>query len=481
MKRISRRALLRGAGGVAVGLPALEIMTPASVAAAEPPKRYVVCYAGTSIGRRSGTSSVDVLTPSSTGLDYPLSPALAPVDAHGVKDHVSVVSGLRIPWDAGSGVPAAGRARAFHGTTVVPQISGTRALSRYDPPKGATSDRIVATANAGATPHPALNYRVQPATYGGANQTHTTSGRISWRVTSSGTPVALDPIVSPRLAYTSLFTGFVPDDVEHAARLAAELERRRSALDLVKGAIDRLLPRLGTRDRQRMERHFDEVRALEKRLEAVTVPQGACELPMPPGDDPPIGDAIVGDDNAYATNGGYSGEDERAEVLADLIRMAFVCDLSRVSAFQLTMWKCWMNLFPISGHAFDLHETSHGAGSAAALTAGVGWHVDVFARLVAKLADSQDASGTSVLDHTALVLLFEGGIGYDPEADRDHSSHSTENMVALIAGYAGGLAPGRHLHAPGRHPAELVASAMHAVGVSGGLNDVTTHIEEVFA
>ena len=39
--RLSRRALLRGAGGVAIGLPFLEIMAPRAHAAAAAPKRYI--------------------------------------------------------------------------------------------------------------------------------------------------------------------------------------------------------------------------------------------------------------------------------------------------------------------------------------------------------------------------------------------------------------------------------------------------------
>ena len=481
-RRLSRRALLRGAGGIAIALPALEIMQPADACAAESPKRYVVSYAGVSTGRQfGGASSVDVITPGESGSTYAVTPALAPLEARQVREHVTVVSGLVIPWQTGGSVPVAGRVREFHGTTVVPQISGTASVGRNLGPAGATSDRIVAGAIADGTTHPVLSYRVQPAVYAGANQSAGNGGRISWRVTSSGTPVALDPIVSPRLAYESLFTGFQPDDPEEAAAIAAEIGRRKSALDRVKGGIERLLPLLGTRDRQRLDRHFEEIRALERRLDDVIVPQDACELLPHPGDDPPVGGALVDNGAGYTTTAGYSGEDERAELLTDFIAMAFACDLSRVAALQLTWWKCWMNLHPIAGHQTDIHETTHGAGPTAALADAVAWHVDVFARLVAKLDATPEPQGGTVLDHSALLLLFEGGVGYDPEAERENSSHSTENMVALLAGRAGGLSPGTHVRAQGRHPAEVVNSAMNAVGASGGLNDVTTTIDEVLA
>ena len=46
---LSRRTLLRGAGGIAVGLPALEIMAggrTAHGAVAKPPKRFVISWGG---------------------------------------------------------------------------------------------------------------------------------------------------------------------------------------------------------------------------------------------------------------------------------------------------------------------------------------------------------------------------------------------------------------------------------------------------
>jgi len=109
----------------------------------------------------------------------------------------------------------------------------------------------------------------------------------------------------------------------------------------------------------------------------------------------------------------------------------------------------------------------------------VNFHVLHLARLAKKLRDTPDVDGTHLIDHTAAVLLFEGGWGYDPEGQSDLSSHSTENMVALIAGRAGGLVPGQHIQGNGRHPVNVVISAMNACGVEG-LGEVTENIPELF-
>jgi hypothetical protein len=80
-----------------------------------------------------------------------------------------------------------------------------------------------------------------------------------------------------------------------------------------------------------------------------------------------------------------------------------------------------------------------------------------------------------------MVLLFEGGYGFSAESNSDNSVHSTENMVALVAGRAGGLNPGQHIVATDMHPGNAVISAMNAVGCPGGLGDLTGGIDALFS
>jgi hypothetical protein len=53
-------------------------------------------------------------------------------------------------------------------------------------------------------------------------------------------------------------------------------------------------------------------------------------------------------------------------------------------------------------------------------------------------------------------------------------------MSILCAGYAGGLKQGKHIVETGKHPANVVISCMNAVGVSGGLGEVSGNIPELF-
>ena len=112
-KPLSRRTLLRGAGGALVALPFLEAMLPRLLFAhATPPKRFVVSFCGTVCGN-------DTL--SSPGA-YGALPATMPPSWKGleaVRSHVSVISNLNIPTYLNGTTPIA-PASAYnmqHGTT----------------------------------------------------------------------------------------------------------------------------------------------------------------------------------------------------------------------------------------------------------------------------------------------------------------------------------------------------------------------------
>jgi len=94
----------------------------------------------------------------------------------------------------------------------------------------------------------------------------------------------------------------------------------------------------------------------------------------------------------------------------------------------------------------------------------IAWHMKHFAYLVAKMKATPEG-GASLLDSSAIVMLHDGGHGLDPSSGSEDSAHSTENMACLIAGGAGGLKPGQHVVAKDKHPANVLITAMNAVGV----------------
>lgn len=470
--RLSRRHLLRGLGGVAVSLPLLEIMLDGKAfaqAAPNPPKRYIVFFDGQSLGA-DGDPVHNHFVPDKVGRDYDLKTALAPLGA--LKSEVSVISGLRIPWAAenGGSIPAGGRRDGFHVSTLSPLLAGVRSPSGTTS-GGPTSDQLVANAIAGSTAFQSLVYRAQAEWYLSVSAPY---GRdmISYKTDSSGRLVAVPPQTSPRQAWQALFSNFTPSGVDDATRrrLELELRSRRSVLDLVRGDTEQLVTKLGAADKQRLQRHLDELRDLERRVATLAPPEtSSCMRPGDPGADPAVGGAQGNDgtSNTYSQNLGYSNEEQRATLFVDLIHMAMACDLTRVASLQLTMFQSHLNMYQLTGQATDCHELGHGGvpGGTMAVSRGIAWHVKHFARLVQKFRDTPEGGGT-MLDHTAMAFLLEGGHGWDPEGNRGNSSHSTENMACLLAGRAGGLQPGQHVVATGRHPANVLVTAMKAVGVN---------------
>jgi hypothetical protein len=488
--RFSRRAFLRGAGGAALTLPALDVMFDRhgeAYAQGQPiPKRYLVCFGGQSLGG-DGDPLHDDYVPRTVGRGYDLKSALAPLAA--VRDEVSVVSGLQIPTANGGAVPAAGRRDDFHVSSLSPLLSGVRSPDNTSS-GGPTSDQLVAAAIAGDTRFKSLVYRVQVGWYLGVSAPY---GRdmISYKANpSGGAPLPIVPVFSPRDAYNALFSNFTPPSTTaEAARQDFLLRSRKSVLDLVDGKLQRLAanPQLGKADQQRLQRHGDEIRDLERQISALPpVAGGVCVKPADPGADPPAGGAQGVDaagESTYGTNLGYSNEEQRAKIFCDLIHMALACDMTRVVSLQMTMFQSHMNVYALCGAKCDLHELGHNGDPAIrgtlAVSKMIAWHMKHFAYLLAKLRDTKEGAG-SLLDSTAALFLHEGGHGLDTATGKTNSTHSTENMACLIAGRAGGLKPGQHVVATGKHPANVVISAMKAVGMPEKLGEVSGALPALF-
>ena len=471
--KLSRRAVLKGVG-VGVALPFLEVMLdarPALAQSAQAPKRFLLCCGGHSLSGPGSGTVLDHVIPTKVGPGYDLKTAYQPLA--GVQDEVAVVSGLRIPTAAENAgtVPAAGKPVNFHGYSEAPLLTGLRSSDGGF--KGVTSDQLAVGLLAGNTTWKSLAFRVQATRYVGTSG----DGRpVSWGLNASGRLQAILPTVSPRQAFQSLFGNFT------AGLSQAELEKqqlfrdtRLSILDRVKDRADALSKRLGAADRVRLESHLEQVRELEKRVAAIPPDvQGICLKPQDPGADPAVGggQALSSQGNiTYQQNLGYSGEEQRARVFCDLLHMAMACDQTRVATLQFTFFQSFLNMVELTGQRSDLHELSHGSYGnlnepiPLAMARGIAWHIKHYAYLIERFRDTPEAGGT-MLDNTVIVYVNEGGHGDDPSSGTRNSPHSTENMAVLVAGKVGGLKAGHHIPAPGMHPANVLLTALKAVGYS---------------
>ncbi|MBX7113592.1 MAG: DUF1552 domain-containing protein [Myxococcaceae bacterium] len=479
--RLHRRAVLKGLGGAVVGLPLLEAMLDVNPALAQSAaaKRYMVFFDGQSMGADGDTLHNDFV-PDTVGPDYDLKSAVAPLGA--MKSEVSIISGLRIPTASENGgtVPSGGRRDAFHVSSMSPLLAGVRSPSNTAC-AGPTSDQVMAA----LLGKQSLVYRVQADWYLSVAEP---AGRdvISFKRDSSNRVVPIISKISPQQEFNALFSQ-PPSMTDPVAAAKADRERRAraSVLDLVKGDTQRLLGKLGAGDRVRMQRHLDEIRALELRIAASGPTQtGICQTPGDPGPDPSSSGNQGTDSsgsNTYNQNLGYSGEEERARHFCDLIHMAMACDLARTASLQMTMFQSHLSMYNLTGQATDCHELGHGgvSGGTMAVSKGIAWHVKHFTYLLQKFKDTPEGNG-NMLDNMAIVYALEGGHGHDPGGAKDNSSHSTENMAMMLAGRAGGLKPGQHVVAQGKHPANVLVTAMKAVGyASDTLGEVSGDISQL--
>ena len=488
---LTRRSLLRGLGTAALALPVLELTRSKGSAANGRPNRFVLLYAGISTSTDRAPGQV-LLRPERTGTGYDLPRSLTPLGSgttawgqpgYDVQDEVSVVTGLTIPWGADGAIPPGGKSVHFHYNTAEQQTTGMRRGDNRGSGPAASSADVIAADALGETTQGHLSYRVQAARYiSGSNSSGGGLDALSLRRRADGSLQSIDATTSPRLAYRSLFSGFVPMD-EGREEALRRLRQRRDILAAVRPRTSSLIPRLGMSDQRRIQQHLEELNRLEGRLAMMPEPgMGACVVPTDPGEDPPIADGHNTLENGnvdYTPSRAWSEETLRGETMIDMVRMALTCDLARSVGFRIPLDQTFLNAQQAVGVANDMHNTTH-SGTADDCSDALAWHVSFFARLVAGLRDTEEVDGSSLLDHTTVVLLFEGGHGHDPEGVQDNRAHSTENMSALIAGRVGGLQGGRHIATDRAHPARVVASALSAVGLGDSLGEISGRLDGLF-
>ena len=434
--KLDRRALLKGAaGGILIGLPLLEVMTPRIArAATPPPKRFIVSYAGTTHG---GSRIFNPpVGPLPATLPAPCS-ALAPV-----RTLATMVSGLSVPtYTENQTPPPGGKIIGQHGNIMAPMLSGVHSTNAMPvQANGHTVDQVVADAIGAGTRLKSVQARVQAAGYGGGELKGISSARLE-----NGKVRALAPISSPSLLFGTLF-GNVPGGGGGSTGSATASRKQRSVLDFVLADANGLASKVSAADRARLDQHFTEIRELELRLDTVPpVATATCTSPTNPGSDPALG--------ATGTFGGWSNETLRGDLMADMIGLALACDVTRAVSLMISYDQSFLKTQDPLGNYADMHATGH-RGTVEQIGHNANWHVGRFAKMVKRLADTPEAGGT-LLDSTVVVMVFAEG----------NNSHNTIDMTAFVAGVPSKLKMGQHIASGGAHPARLMVSALQAVGI----------------
>ena len=309
----SRRTILKAAG-VALALPWLESLIPRPLRAQATPaaRRYIALYFP------NGTA--DFWQPSGKGAGdaWKLSPILEPLAP--VKRYVSVISNVS-------------NYATFGGAHVEPSHSNcgastwtcVRPNGNNQENNAISVDQVIANKIGGQTPLASIQLGLSTldSSPDGLPAQHSRS--MAWK--SATEP--LYKIVNPQAAFDRLTSGGNAG-AQSAAEMAAAERRRaldKSVLDFVLDDVTGLQPKLGNSDRQKLDQFLTSVRSLEKRVADPSMQVAAsatCAMGTRPS-------AVYGVGN---TPGDYNRE-THAQIMMDLVTMAFSCDMTRVVSFML--------------------------------------------------------------------------------------------------------------------------------------------------
>lgn len=440
-KTLSRRAVLKGAGGIMISLPFLEAMLPRLATAATSIPRLVVVYGGTPTFIKN-LPAFGALGP----ITDPAFMALEPV-----RQYVSLISKLSLPlYASNQSPPPGGGIVRQHNVVQAPFLGGMPSMdSKPVLNQCHTIDQHFADLVGGSTKFKSIQARVQAGGYGyGIN-----GGIISSRY-DNGVLNTFSPIASPLELFTKLFSGGVGTTTTTTTTVNQQLVNRRSVLDLVLGDANRLMNSLSGQDKIKLEQHFEGIREIERRLSpsttTTTTTSAACTVPNTPTD-PPLGN--------LGQFGSWSDETTRGDLQADILALALACDLTRSISWQLTFDQCGLGSLNIGGVNADLHKISHDVNNdntlKPAMQAHLNWHCARFARLISKLASLDDGNG-KLIDQTFLCMGFGEG----------SNAHNRTLLHYFVAGNPSGIKLGQHIAGNGEHPARLWISGLKSLGLN---------------
>jgi hypothetical protein len=442
MKVLSRRAMLKGAGGIAVALPMLEAMyRPRAARAAATAQRFVVFFSA------NGTI-MDSWQPPGAGNTFPLaamSDILGPLQAHrdqllvmrGLNDEISYKSPGSNPHDLAMGtmltgstlrVGPSGLGRAGH------VVDGTV--------NGRSIDQAIAAGIGGTTKFSSLSLGVQ--------STSTILEPMVLRMSYRGPSDPVTPEDDPAKAFAALFG----DTVGTQAQVLAQQKRRGTVLDAVRKDYTRLMTRLGAEDRGRLDRHVTSIRELEKQLVAPVDASKSCRGVMPTAPTVSLTPRDCIQDGRPGRCVGDFPAIGKAQM--DILALALACDLTRVATLQWstaesTVVHSWLG---ITG---EHHLLSHDLATAPDLAKINRWYAQQFAYLLDKLTAIKEPDGTTLLDSSVVFWPNELSIGW---------THDRRDLPYLIAGKGGGtLRPGRFVRYNGEPHNRLYSAFMNMFGL----------------
>ncbi|MCA0377632.1 MAG: DUF1552 domain-containing protein [Gemmatimonadetes bacterium] len=442
-KALHRRTFLKGLSAT-IALPYLDAMDPAgrllgkvSGAAAAGRQRFVAIE---SVHGAAGSSawgaSKYLWAPEGVGRQFQLAPenALSPLENW--RKYLTIVSNtdcrMAEPFDA----PEIGGDH-FRSSAVFLTQAHPKQTQGSDLYVGTSLDQIIARKIGQDTPMPSMQLCIENLDQAGGctyNYSCAYTDTISWASPNDPLPM----IRNPRAAFDLLF-GAGADNKDRTARR----KDNGSILDWVVGEMSSLKRELGPTDRRRVDQYLENVRELERRIQAV-------EAKNRSGEERIIAEAPAGVPDSF---------EEHMKLMFDIQVLAFQSDMTRVVSFK-TGRDASSRTYPESGTNKGFHPASHHGGREQAILEFNminKYHMAMMPYFLQRLQETKDGDG-NLLDNTTIVYG-------SPMADGNIHNHRRCPLV-LIGGNTA-MHPGNmHLKAPDGTPmADVMLSLLHGYGV----------------
>ncbi len=248
----------------------------------------------------------------------------------------------------------------------------------------------------------------------------------------------LPPTRDPRLAFDQLF------GAGGTAEERAKIRRSRSSiLDWIMNDTARLTRELEAEDRLRMDRYLENIRELERRIQAVEARNTSGEMRELP----------------EAPSGVPDSFDQHIKLMYDLQVLAFQSDVTRVFSLKMSR-DATGRVYPESGTETPFHPASHhGNNEDALLNLNTinRYHVGTLTYLMDKLKDHMEGD-THLLDKT--VILYGS-----PMADPNIHNHRRAPLL-MLGGANGQLEGNLHVKASDGTPmANAMLTLLHKIGL----------------
>ncbi len=444
-KHLHRRTFLRGLSA-AVALPYLDAMEPAGRVfrkfggggGAAAGKTRLVCIESVhgAAGSNAWGASKHLWAPAGIGRDFTLNPegALAPLEPW--RKHLTIVSNTDVRMAEAFEAPEIGGDH-FRSSAVFLTQSHPKQTQGSDLYVGTSFDQIVARKIGQDTPIPSMQLCIENLDQAGGcyyNYACAYTDTISWASPSEPLPM----IRNPRTAFDLLF-GAGANNADRAARR----KENSSILDWIVGEMATLRRDLGAADQRRVDQYLENIRELERRIQAV-------EAKNSTGEERALPEAPAGVPDSFT---------EHMQLMFDIQVLAFESDMTRVFSFK-TGRDASSRTYPESGTNKGFHPASHHGGREAAILEFNlinKFHVSLLPYFLDKLKNTKDGDG-NLLDST---LIMYGS----PMADGNLHNH--RRCPLILMGHGNGIVPGDvHLKAPDGTPmADVMLALLHKFGV----------------